>query len=154
MKLKWIAAALLSAPLLAPVHLLSIAQAQEEGQPAQLKGFGISMLGSWDRDNHDRYTFKDDGTYVFVKGNTRNPAGLMSHSGTWKVTDYSRPADDSIDSKAKLRLHTDFRVIYKDGKYQDITTPRDYTATVMFTEAEGQIIINSNSYWKPGVEPA
>ena len=154
MKLKWIAAALLSAPLLAPLPVLTTAHAQEEGPAAQLKSFAQGMVGAWSRDNLDRYTFKEDGTYVFTKGNTKNPAGLMSHSGTWKVTDYLRPANDGIESKATLHLHTNFRVIYKNGEYQDIKTPRDYQATVMFTEADGQIVINRNSYWAPGVEPA
>ncbi len=148
MKSKWIAAVLLSAPLLAPPYAMPVAHAQEEGPQAQLKGFAMRMTASWSRDNLDRYTFKADGTYLFTKGNTKNSAGLMSHAGTWKVTNYSRPADDSIDSRATLHLHTDFRVIYKAGKYQDITTPRDYTATVMFTEADNQILINRISYEK------
>ena len=151
MKLKWIAAVLLSAPLTAPTNVLPIAHAQEEGPQAQAKSFASEMVGAWAHDNLDRYNFKADGTYIFTKGNTKNPAGLVSHSGTWKVTNYSRAAHES---KATLHLHTDFRVIDKNGKYQDIKTPRDYQAAVMFSEADGQLVINRNLYGKPGVEPA
>ena len=155
MKVRWIAVAMLSAPLLIPTQLVSIARAQEDTQATRLKNFSKTMANEWHHaQNGDVYQFKSDGSYVFKAGAAKQKQGLVSHSGTWKVSDWFKPADDSVDSQAVLHLSILSRMTYKKGKYSRLDNRRNFSVPVLFTEADGQIIINGLSYWLKGVEPA
>lgn len=109
------------------------------------------MVGEWKHaSNHDAFEFRANGTYEFSAGKPKEPTGLISHSGTWSVSNY-RPSRSDNPSTGTLHLRTTRRIALQGGKWRDVRTTRRLSVPLATTEAEGQLIINRVSYWKDGV---
>ena len=112
------------------------------------------LAGDWRHaSNGDGFEFLADGTYVFHSGKAKKRAGSVSHWGTWTVSDYSTPSEDILRAAATLHLRTTNRVLSKNGRRRMEPFKRLLSVPVVFTEADGHVIINNIAYWKKGFGP-
>lgn len=119
---------------------------------SNLARLDAELAGDWRHaSNGDGFEFLADGTYVFHSGKAKKRAGSVSHWGTWTVSDYGTPSEDSLRAAATLHLRTTNRVLIKNGRRRMEPFKRLLSVPVVFTEADGQVIINRISYWKDGI---
>ena len=155
MKIKILLAATLAAALPVLPTLRPLAPSSALASPdSNLARLDAELADEWlHASNGDRFEFLTNGTYVFTSGPAKKRAGSVSHRGTWSVSDYSTPSEDSLRAAATLHLRTTNRVVSKNGRRRTEPFKRLLSVPVAFTEADGHVIINNIAYWKKGFGP-
>lgn len=108
------------------------------------------LVDSWDhRSNGDRYVFRSNGKYTFIAGRAKRATGTVSHSGTWRLTDYSRRTEEGVEADVSLRLHSTSRVVSQRGQRRTLKTNRRETIRLTLTEADGVLIVDGQPFYTP-----
>lgn len=113
-----------------------------------LRALRRSLADTWlHRSNGDRYVFRSNGTYTFSAGRAKRRAGNVSHSGTWRLSNYSGQAPEGIAATVTLGLRATRRTVLEGRRRKTLRANNRFTFPVEVTEADGVIAIGNDSFY-------
>ncbi len=122
-----------------------VARAQDA---ATLRRIGSSFVGSWDNPRSgDRYVFRSNGTYTFTNGPAKRATGNVSHSGTWRISEYHSATSDNDSDRGTLHLRATRRVVLEGSRRRTLKSNRRFTLPITSSDATGLIGISGQTFY-------
>ncbi len=119
---------------------------------ADLGFWSSALIGKWRHPTSgDTYQFRSDATYVFRAGSAKRRAGLLSHSGFWKIVQPTqKESQGSMEGPVALLLDSRQRTVLKGQESRVLRSKRRFRIVVDVAKS-GENRVDRRHYFIGGV---
>ncbi|RZA20327.1 MAG: hypothetical protein EOP10_18360 [Proteobacteria bacterium] len=135
--------ALSGAILLGPISPRAVAQS------SAAEYAGNHLINTWQARNSDRYIFRVNGTYTFYAGLAKRKSGNISHSGTWRLSEYRNSTQESVVGTATLTLRSTSRTVLEARRKRVLRANRTFKIRYLITQADGLSTFDKVPFYTP-----